>query len=67
LENNRLIQQDHLLESVLEVSNILKQRRPDLDTTISQLAEVQALLTKDHLSSDDLERIDNMIFAHWNF
>ena len=62
MENNRLIQQDSLLESVLEVSDILKQRRPDLNTsTILQLAEVQALLTKDNLSTDDLERIDKMI------
>lgn len=62
MENNRLIQQDNLLESVLEVSNILKQRRPDLNTsTIPQLAEVQALLTKDYLSSHDLEWIDKAI------
>lgn len=61
MENNRLIQWDNLLESVLAVSDILKQRRPDLNTTISQLAEVQMLLTKDNLSNDDLERIDKMI------
>jgi len=61
LENNRLIQRDNLLESVLEVSNILKQRRPDLNTSIFQLAEIQTLLTKDNLLSDDLERIAKMI------
>ena len=61
LENYRLTQQDNLLESVLEVSNILKQRRPDLDISINQLAEVQALLNKDSLSSDDLEWIDKAI------
>ena len=61
MENYRLIQQNSLLESVLEVSNILKQRRPDLDISINQLAEVQALLNKDSLSSDDLEWIDKAI------
>ena len=61
MENYRLIQQNNLLESVLEVSNILKQRRPDLDISINQLAEVQALLNKDSLSSDDLEWIDKAI------
>ena len=62
MENNRLVQQDNLLESVLEVSSILKQRRPDLNTSmISQLTAVQALLTKDNLSNDDLEQIDKVI------
>lgn len=45
MKNSRLIQQDNLLKSVMEVSNILKQqRRPDLDITILQLAEVQTVL-----------------------
>ena len=62
LENNRLVQQDNLLESVLEVSNILKQHRPDLNTSmIPQLTTVQVLLTKDNLSNDDLEQIDKVI------
>ena len=61
LEDNRRIQQDNLLESVLEVLNILKKRRPDLNINIAQLTEVQALLSKDNLSSDDLARIDKMI------
>ena len=61
MENYRLIQQNNLLESVLEVSNILKQRRPDLNISITQLAEIQALLNKDNLSSDDLEWIDKAI------
>ena len=61
MENYRLIQQNSLLESVLEVSNILKQQRPDLDISINKLAEVQALLNKDSLSSDDLEWIDKAI------
>ena len=61
MENYRLTQQNNLLESALEVSNILKQRRPDLDISINQLAEVRALLNKDILSSDDLEWIDKAI------
>mgnify|MGYP006870941330 FL=1 len=62
MDNNRLTQQKDLLESVLEVLNILKLRRPDLNTsTIPQLTAVQALLTKDNLSNDDLEQIDKVI------
>ena len=58
MENDRFIQQHDLLASVLEVSEILKQRRPDLDTsTIPRLAEIQALLLKDNLLSDDLDWI----------
>ena len=61
MENNRLIQQNNLSESVLEVLSILKKRRPDLNINITQLTEVQVLLSKDNLSSDDLDRIDKMI------
>lgn len=61
MKNSRLIQQDNLLKSVMEVSNILKQRRPDLDITILQLAEVQTVLSKNNLSSDDLKWIDKEI------
>ena len=59
--NNRLIQQDNLLESVSEVSNILKQRCPDMNVSITQLEAVQALLTKDSLSGDDVDWIDKAI------
>ena len=55
LDNNRLTQQKDLLKTVLEVSSILKQQRRDLDIIIRQLAEVQTVLTKDDLSSDDLK------------
>ena len=62
MDNNRLTQQKDLLESVLEVLNILKLRRPDLNTsTIPQLTAVQALLTKNNLSNDDLEQINKVI------
>ncbi len=62
MENNRIIQQGNLLESVLEVSNILKQRHPDLNTsTIPILTDVQTLLSKSSLSDDDLEWIDKAI------
>lgn len=61
MKNNKLIQQENLLKSVLEVSNILKRQRPDLNITIRQLAEVQATLTKDNLSNVDLEGIDKTI------
>ncbi len=62
LKNNKHIQQENLLESVLEVSNILKQRRPDLNTsTIPILTDVQTLLGKSSLSDDDLEWIDKAI------
>ena len=62
MENNKRIQQDNLLESVLEVLNILKLRRPDLNTSmIPQLTAVQALLTKNNLSNDDLEQINKVI------
>ncbi len=62
MENNQMIQQGSLLESVLEVSNILKQRRPDLNTsTIPILTDVQTLLNKGSLSDDDLEWIDKAI------
>jgi len=61
-ENDRLIRQKELLGSVLEVSGILTQRRPDLNASIIPLlTETQALLTKDDLSDDDLERIDKII------
>lgn len=59
--NSRLIQRDNLLESVSEVSNILKKRRPDMDVNITLLEEVEALLTKGNLTSGDLERIDKTI------
>lgn len=60
MESNRLIQQHDLLESVLEVSDILKQRRPDLNTsTILKLEKIQSLLGRDILSSDDLDWIHN--------
>lgn len=62
MENDRFIQQHDLLASVLEVFEILKQRRPDLDTSIiPRLAEIQALLFKDNLLSDDLDWIYNEI------
>ena len=53
MENSRLIQQDNLLESVSEILNILKQQCPDMSVNITLLEEVQVLLTKDNLSSDD--------------
>ena len=63
--NNRLIQQNNLLDSVLKVSNILKQRRPDLNTSIiPMLDKCQALLTKDNLSSNDLKWLDDVICGH---
>lgn len=55
MDNNRLTQQKDLLKTVLEVSSILKQQRRDLDIIIRQLAEVQTVLAKDDLSSDDLK------------
>lgn len=59
LKNDRLVQQNHLLQSVLEVSNILKQRRPDLCTSILPiLTDAQILLSKEHLSNDDLVWLD---------
>ena len=61
MDNRKPIQQDDLLKSVLEVSDILKQQRPDLKMTISQLAEVQAVLLKSTLSTADLEWIDKTI------
>ena len=67
MDNNRLTQQKDLLKTVLEVSSILKQQRPDLDIIIRQLAEVQTVLTKDDLSSDDLKWIYEAIgyFRHF--
>ncbi len=65
MKNNKHIQQENLLESVLEVLNILKQRRPDLKTnTIPILIDAQALLTKDNLSDNDLEWIDKEIIGY---
>lgn len=62
LGNVRLVRQKELLESVLEVSDILKQRRPDLNgSTLPLLAEVQSLLVKDGLSGGDLERIEKIV------
>ncbi len=61
MKRNQIIQQESLLESVLEVSNILKQRRPDLNTSITILTDAQTLLSKGSLSDDDLEWIDNAI------
>ncbi len=62
MESNQMIHQENLLESVLEVSNILKQRRPDLNTSIIPiLTGAQALLSKGSLSDDDLEWIDEAI------
>ena len=63
MDNNRLTQQKDLLKTVLEVSSILKQQRPDLDIIIRQLAEVQTVLTKDDLSSDKLKWIYEAIPA----
>lgn len=61
MENNRLIQQHNLLESVSDVLNILKQRRPDMSVSITQLEEIQVLLAKDNLSNNELECIDKAI------
>ena len=64
MKNNRLIQQENLLESVIEVSNILKQRRPDLTGMISILTDAQILLAKDDLSYHDMEWIDKKIVGY---
>ncbi len=62
MNNNKCVQQEKLLESVVTVSNILKQRRPDLNTsTIPILMDAQVLLSKGDLSDDDLEWIDKAI------
>lgn len=62
MEGNRLIQQKNLLESVLEVSTILKARRPDLKTsTIPILTEAEVRLTKDALSEEDLHWIEKAV------
>jgi len=62
LESSRLVQQENLLESVLEVSNILKERRPDLNTsTIPILTDAEALLTKGALSNEDLEWLEKAV------
>ncbi len=62
MNNNKYAQQENLLESVVTVSNILKQRRPDLSTsTIPILMDAQVLLSKGDLSDEDLERIDKAI------
>ncbi len=62
MNHNKYVQQEKLLESVVTVSNILRQRRPDLNTsTIPILMDAQALLSKGDLSDDDLEQIDQAI------
>jgi len=62
LKSGKPVQQEKLLESVIKVSNILKQQRPDLNTsTIPILIDTQALLSKDNLSDYDLECIDKAI------
>ncbi len=62
MNNNKYVQQENLLESVVTVSNILKQRRPDLNiSTIPILMDAQVLLSKGDLSDDDLEWIDKAI------
>ncbi len=62
MNNNKYVQQENLLESVVTVSNILKQRRPDLNaSTIPILMDAQVLLSKGDLSDEDLERIDKAI------
>ncbi len=62
MNNNKYVQQENLLESVVTVSNILKQRRPDLNTSaIPILLDAQVLLSKGDLSDDDLEWIDKAI------
>ncbi len=50
------------MESVLEVTDILERRRPDLKTsTIPMLTDARARLTQDELSEEDLEWLDQAI------
>ena len=52
------------MESVLEVSAILKQKRPDLNTSLTILLKAETLLTKENLSDDDLIWIDEEIVQY---
>lgn len=61
MDNTRHLQQANLLESVLEVSNILKQRRPDLIVNLTILSKAEALLRKENLTDADFTWIDEEI------
>lgn len=55
MEKDKRVRRESLLESVIEVSDILRERRPDLETSLLRtLSEVEAILRKNILSDDDL-------------
>lgn len=64
MESNRVMHQKDLLESVLEVLTILKERRPDLENLITILTNAEVLLRKDNLSDTDLAWIDEKIIHY---
>ena len=61
MEHNKRIRQENLLESVLEVTSILKQGRPDLSAVLAILFRAETLLKKESLTDDDLTWIDENI------
>lgn len=65
MEKDKRIRKESLLESVIEVSDILKQRRPDLETSLLRtLSEAEAILRKDSLSDDDLAWLKKEILTY---
>ena len=57
--------QRELLERVLEVSGILRERRPDLlGSIIRNLDEVAARLRQGELSEEDVDWIDRMVIQY---
>ena len=56
--------QRELLERVLEVSDILRERRPDLDSIIEILDQAEIRLCGDHLSEKDAAWIDKMVLQY---
>lgn len=64
MEHNKRIRQENLLESVLEVTSILKQGRPDLSAVLAILFRAETLLKKESLTDDDLAWIDENIVRY---
>lgn len=57
--------QRELLERVLEVSGILRERRPDLlDSIIRNLDETAARLRQEALSEEDVDWIDGVVIQY---